>query len=345
MADATQTPAAHATAAASAKALLGEVTSPATEAERRCAASQELKDLATSDAAAFAALKGSDVVGACWRLVATDATARDGAAEMVARRDGNGDAVLPSVLDALAELALLRIPSLLGAQMSTLDTVLSICDHAGALGAPSERVSPERLALVAAYRWLAALSTHPVSGHLLKAGLGERLQKTLSLRTDKELLLQCCVVAANVAADGGDQAEALCACRIPRLLGRLLVVEANPDLKDHAVAAINRIARSARGERLDGDELIGPDAFAALAGAPRPACAAEGVWALHILAAKGGPRVAARLAKLPSVIAALEAKTATPEVGDGDSALAQKVAALTLEDLAPHRADAPPPAP
>ena len=150
--EARATPAAHASAAGKAKALLGEVGSPSTEAARRCKAAQELRDFATSDATAFAALKGSDVVFELWRLVGDAKVGAEDVEALVGKRDGSRDPVLPSVLDSLAELALLKIPSLLGQQLSTLVTVMAVCKHCTARGAPSERASPERLALLGALR-------------------------------------------------------------------------------------------------------------------------------------------------------------------------------------------------
>mmetsp|Transcript_14921 Transcript_14921/g.46342 ORF Transcript_14921/g.46342 Transcript_14921/m.46342 type:complete len:291 (+) Transcript_14921:478-1350(+) len=263
------TPAAFAKSSETTKSLVDEVASAATTAERRPEAAEELKALASKDATAFAALQRSDVVGRLWRLCAGEKTAAEDVEALCAKRDANRDAVLPPVLDALAEIALLRAPALLGQQLSTLPTVLAVCRSCGRPGAPSERASPERLCLLAGLRWLAALSTHPVSKHLLKQGLAELVVRALSLRTDQDLLLQCCVLSANVAADGSEQARALCRAKVPRLLSRLLVAEVRPELKEHAVAALNRITRSARGEPLDADEVIGPVALALLSHKPR----------------------------------------------------------------------------
>mmetsp|Transcript_8743 Transcript_8743/g.26300 ORF Transcript_8743/g.26300 Transcript_8743/m.26300 type:complete len:365 (-) Transcript_8743:40-1134(-) len=334
--EARATPAAHAKKLQRASALIEEVAGIKTEAARRGEAAEELKDLATTDAAAFAALTKSDVVTRLWRLVALDggrAAGPEDVEQLVSRRDARRDAVLPGVLAALAEIALLNAPALLGQQLSTLATVMAVCRHCGRPGAASERASPERLSMLASLRWLAALSTHPVTTHLLKQGLAPLIVQALSLRTDQEVLLQCCVLAANVASDGAEQAGALCRARIPRLLSRLLVAEVRPELKEHAVAALNRVARAARGEPLDSDELIGPVALARLADCARPDAATEGLWALHVLATRGGEAIAARMAQTPEVMEVLQHKATVREVDDGDLALANKVAQLTFDDL------------
>ena len=338
-------PASSEVAEFSAKMLLSEVESPETECVRRCKAAQELRDLATSDAAAFAVLKGSDVVAACWRLVGDATTGAEDVAALVAKRDGNRDAILPSVLDALAELALVKVPHLLGQQMSSLVTVLAVARKCGAAGAPSERAVPERLALLAATRWLAAISTHPVTTHLLKSGLCDLLKECFTMRTDQEVLLQCCVLTANVAADGGSQAQALCEARLPRLISRLLVASCAAELKEHAVAALNRVANAACDEDLGQAETIGPLALAKLATSDRKPCAAEGIWALHILATKGGDGIARQLARLKPVTDVLSAVCIARELEDADLALAGRVAAITLDDLNKLKAADEPPAP
>lgn len=331
-AEAVATPAASAKDTASAKALIEECCSKTTEAERRGKAAEELRALASRNATAFSELQRSQVVSRSWRLVAASNTPDDAPA-LCSVRDERRDAILPPVLEALSELALLRSPPLLGQQLSTLPTVMAVCRHCGRPGAPSERAAPERLSLLAALRWLAAVSTHPITAHLLKQGLAQLIVQCLSLRTDQDLLLQCCVLAANVASDGPGPTGQLCRAKVPRLLSRLLVAEGRAEVKEHAVAALNRIANAACGKALDADMVSGPVALAQLASSDRPDCSSEGAWALHVLSTKGGPLIAKKMAATPEVMEVLERRALAREVEDMDVALANKVAQITFEDL------------
>ena len=332
IAEAQTTPLAAAKDLKTAKALIDECCAATTEADRRGKAAEELRALASRNATAFTELQRSQIVSRSWRLVAATNTPDDAPA-LCSVRDERRDAILPPVLEALSEIALLRSPPLLGQQLSTLPTVMAVCRHCGRPGAPSERAAPERLSLLAALRWLAAISTHPVTSHLLKQGLALLIVQSLSLRTDQDILLQCCVLAANIASDGANQAGELCRAKIPRLLSRLLVADGRAEVKEHAVAALNRIANAARGEALDGELMSGPVALARLAASERPDCSSEGAWALHVLSTKGGDKIASKMARTPEVMAILEKRAFERETEDGDVALANKVAQITLEDL------------
>ena len=332
IAEAQTTPLAAAKDLKTTKALIDECCAKDTEADRRGKAAEELRALASRNATAFTELQRSQIVSRSWRLVAATNTPDDAPA-LCSVRDERRDAILPPVLEALSEIALLRSPPLLGQQLSTLPTVMAICRHCGRPGAPSERAAPERLSLLAALRWLAAISTHPVTSHLLKQGLALLIVQSLSLRTDQDILLQCCVLAANVASDGANQAGELCRAKVPRLLSRLLVADGRAEVKEHAVAALNRIANAARGEALDGELMSGPVALARLAASERPDCSSEGAWALHVLSTKGGDKIASKMARTPEVMAILEKRAFERETEDGDVALANKVAQITLEDL------------
>ena len=92
---------------------------------------------------------------------------------------------------------------------------------------------------------------------------------------------------------------------MPRL-SRLLVADGRAEVKEHAVAALNRVANAARGEALDGELMSGPVALARLAASDRPDCSSEGAWALHVLSTKGGDKIAAKMARTPEVMAILE---------------------------------------
>ena len=136
IAEAQTTPLAAAKDLKTAKALIDECCAKDTEADRRGKAAEELRALASRNATAFTELQRSQIVSRSWRLVAATNTPDD-APELCSVRDERRDAILPPVLEALSEIALLRSPPLLGQQLSTLPTVMAICRHCGRPGAPS----------------------------------------------------------------------------------------------------------------------------------------------------------------------------------------------------------------
>ena len=276
-------------------------------------------------------LAESLVVGKLWSLVVSSSNNPE---TMI------GNAVLPGVLAALAELALPRHEALIGQQLSSLKVVLSIVRVASEPTTGS-RSSPEREALAGGMRWLAAVSTHPVTKLLVDQGITDLIRRSLSLRVDDEILIHTTNICANVAADHPDLAVALCRATIPRLLARLVCEpSASAEAKDRAVIAVNRVTKSLLRRNDHDDTKPLPDALADLSGVrdlDYP-CWTEGVWGLHILSQKGGDTINAKLKRRSTVINALKAHT-TAAGQDGEStpdqnvALARKVAAMTLNDI------------
>lgn len=300
------------------------------EHKERVEAAARLRELWESDAGVASRLVEANVVGRLW-LEATGDTASPDAASLISRRGAQQKLVLPVVLGALSELALVREPALVAQQLSALSTVLAVAETAGRPGAPSQKASPERRALVAVMRWLSAISTAPVTAHLVRSGVPSLARRSLETRVDDEILVHTCALVANIAADHADLAAALCDHKIPRLLARLVVEpSASAEAKEYAVAAANRVARSANSTGQDAPLAILPDALALLATCDRPACWREGVWALHVLVTKGNESSA--IGTLPAVVRALEAAAQGRDDDVDDDALARRVARLTLDD-------------
>ncbi|KAJ1461559.1 hypothetical protein M885DRAFT_506559 [Pelagophyceae sp. CCMP2097] len=320
------------------KCVVLEVCGAETLSKRRVKAAEEIFNAVRSNAISADDVAQSNVIAKAWQCAGRQGVA---AADLVGCADAQGEALLPSVLGALTELALIPEPALIGQNLAALRLVLDVAEFAARPGAGSERASADRLALVAALRWLAAVSTHPVTQHLLRSGVAELIQKTMSLRTDDEVLLHAAVLVGNIAADGPAQCEELCRAKLPRLVARLVAEpHGASEVKEQLVTAANALAHAAN--VADGAqtecELVAPLAFAKLASSPLNACAEEGVWALHLLQAKGSISVQRRLANMPAVVAALERLASV--VGGGASPedqasldLAKRIAALTLGDL------------
>ena len=113
IAEAQTTPLAAAKDLKTTKALIDECCAKDTETDRRGKAAEELRALASRNATAFTELQRSQIVSRSWRLVAATNTPDDAPA-LCSVRDERRDAILPPVLEALSEIALLRSSPLLG---------------------------------------------------------------------------------------------------------------------------------------------------------------------------------------------------------------------------------------
>uniref|UniRef100_A0A7S3JS11 Uncharacterized protein n=1 Tax=Aureoumbra lagunensis TaxID=44058 RepID=A0A7S3JS11_9STRA len=247
----------------------------------------------------------------------------------------------PGVLNALAELALPQCPPLIAQELSALDMIVQLINHCSAPGMPTHKASSERRVLISCWRLIAALSTHPITKHLLTKGLDVLARQALELRTDDEILLHVSTFCSNTASDHLELALTLCDARIPRLLARLICeVQVAAEVKEHIVVAANSFAKSCNPDFTHQEDIFlrFPDALAALASSSQSRAATEGIWALHCLVTKGGMQLARKLAhNAPSVLTALEPHAQAYAAADKTQAshltLAQRVAKLTLDDI------------